>query len=112
MFKCYICGKEYSSAVDAAQCTMKCDEAEAKRQAEIRAKEEAERVAKEAAELQQKKETLTKEIHELMELVQTKCDELHELDPAVKYSPTLYKFVNNYPEGLDPMDFFLSRILR
>lgn len=26
MFKCYICGKEYEKAIDAANCTIKCHE--------------------------------------------------------------------------------------
>ncbi len=35
MFKCYICGKEYETPIEAANCTIKCDEKEKARKKEL-----------------------------------------------------------------------------
>ena len=37
MFKCYICGKEYESAVEAAKCTLNCNEKAEKEDAKKKA---------------------------------------------------------------------------
>ena len=35
MFKCYICGKEYETPIEAANCTIKCNEKEKARKKEL-----------------------------------------------------------------------------
>ena len=42
MFKCYICGKEYETPIDAANCTIECTKKQEIEKEELRRKEIAE----------------------------------------------------------------------
>ena len=59
MFKCYICGKEYETPIDAANCTIDCTKKQEIEKEELRRKEIAEQRRKES--LKVLRDTITKQ---------------------------------------------------
>jgi hypothetical protein len=89
MFKCYICGKEYETPIEAANCTIECTKKQEIEKEELRRKEIAEQRRKES--LKVLRDTITKQYEGLKNNV----NKYNALKPDYELKCTLTTVTDN-----------------